>query len=46
MKDHARAEMEKGPCGTGPTRRQLTSEKDRARVEMEQEQSKRDHARE
>ena len=34
------------PRGTGPTRRRLTCEKDRVRAEMEQEQSKRDHARE
>ena len=36
----ARAEMEQGPHGTGPTRRRSTCEKDRARAEMEQEQSK------
>ena len=42
----ARAEMEQGPHGTGPTRRRSTCEKDRARAEMEQEQSKRDRARE
>ena len=35
-----------GPRGIGPTRRQSTCEKDRARVEMEQERSKRDCARE
>ena len=41
--------MEQGPRGTGPTRRRSTCEKDCARAEMEQEQSKRDqrdHARE
>ena len=31
--------MERGPHGTGLTRRQLTREKDDARAEMEQEQS-------
>ena len=41
----ARAEMEQGPHGIGLTRRRSTSEKDHARAEMEQEQSKRDHAR-
>ena len=47
-KDRActRAEIEWGPHGTGLTRRQSTCEKDRARTEMEQEQSKRDCARE
>ena len=45
-KDHASAEMEQGPRGTGPTGRQSTCEKDRARAKMEQEQSKREHARE
>ena len=46
-KDRARArtEMEQGAHVTGPTRRQSTHEKDCARAEMEQEQSKRDHAR-
>ena len=38
--------MEQGPRGTGPTRRRWTCEKDRARAEMEQEQSKRDCDRE
>jgi len=45
-KDHARAEMEQEPRGTGPTRRRSTCAKDRARAEMEQEQSKRDRTRE
>ena len=45
-KDRARAEMEQGPSGTGPTGRRSTCEKDHARAEMEQEQSKRDCARE
>ena len=34
------------PRGTGPTGRRSTCEKDRARAEMEKEQSKRDCARE
>ena len=38
--------MEQGPYGTGPTRRRLTCEKNRARAEMGHEQSKRDRARE
>ena len=38
--------MEQGAHGTGPTRRQLTCEKDCVRAEMEQEQSKCDCARE
>ena len=38
--------MEQGPHGTGLTRRQSTCEKDCARTQMEQEQSKHDHARE
>ena len=42
--DGAGARMEQGPLGTGPTRRRSTCEKDHARAEMEQEQSKRDHA--
>ena len=38
--------MEQGQHGTGPTRRQSTCEKDCARAEMDQEQSKHDCARE
>ena len=38
--------MEQGPHGTGLTRRELTCEKDCVRTEIEQEQSKHDHARE
>ena len=38
--------MEQGLYGAGPTRRRSTCEKDCARAEMEQEQSKRDCARE
>ena len=34
------------PCGSGPTRKQSTCEKDHVRAEMEQEHSKRDCARE
>ena len=45
-KDHASAEMEQGPRGIGPTRRQSTCEKDCARAKMEQEQSKHERARE
>ena len=39
-------EPKQGPHGTGPTRRQSTCVKDCARAEMDQEQSKRDRARE
>ena len=38
--------MGQEPHGTGPTRRRLKYEKDHVRAEMEQEQSKRYHARE
>ena len=36
--------MKQGLYGAGPTRRRSTCEKDRAKAEMEQEQSKRDRA--